>query len=202
MIALLALAGLLIGGLMLVDLVSMRTPERFGAEAVLQGDGPMRSQQTTVWRRKDTPPILKASAGLAILYGTLAFPGTLAPVVLTVLALRQGPVASEGWTALIAVIVAALSMSVALKTMRAGRLMLELTSPAMLVARRCLFFLGPWNVAVIVSWLIADLPATSVASIVLAYVIATLLVFATLIVASRVAAAFVESTKTANEIDS
>jgi len=135
-IALLALVGLLAA-----DLLSMRSPEFFGSEDLPDPEPPY------LWSGKSVPALPRAAAVSGLVFGTLSFPATLAPVLLCVLALRTHDVGTDGQVALAALIIAAMSMSAAMKTIRVGRGLLRLHPLSHVIGRRCLLWLGVWNAA-------------------------------------------------------
>jgi len=200
-------------GLVLVDLHSMRNPERFGAEEgsserfddaeVEAGEGAYRAQPTVGARLAAAPPMVRVSAIIAGVFGALSFPGTLAPVILTVLAMQVRPLGGDGFTSLGAVIVAALSMSAAVKTIRTGRLLVELREKTRDVLRRCMLWLLAWNVIVVGLALVfpwgSEHAAGHVTTIVAVYTVLSILVFALLAGSARRALRFVAETSPADD---
>ena len=84
---------------------------------------------------------------LGIAYGFIALPGSLAPVISLSTALRRPPaippLLGDGWTALLAVVLAFVAISAALKASRVGRWILTAERPSPDLART-LRFLRLW----------------------------------------------------------
>ena len=138
--------------------------------------------------------LVRAGAVFSAVLGLLYFPATLAPVILTALAFQAQPLLTDGWVALVAVVVAGLSMSVALKALRTSHLLIRLTDDTALLLRNTLLYQAAWTIFVLLLLLVADVPGGLVGLVVWAYV-GTLLGGALLVgFAGRAALAFVART--------
>jgi len=170
--ALLCLAVALGVALLLFDLWQSRRDDRFapeeqqvGASVIRRGFGRALGKEATALGR--------VTSILAIGYGILSFPATLAPVILTVLAMQAQPLGGDGTTALVSMIVAGLSMSAGIKSIRAGGLLLSDDDQSRVVVARSTFYVVGWAALVLTLVSFARLPTGHVATIVYAHVAVT-----------------------------
>jgi hypothetical protein len=152
--ALAALAALV---LLVLDLVVLRSSEALDVETEPTAR-PARSSGD------------KAGAGAAFLLGVLGFPGTLAPVVLTVLAFQAHPITADGWVALLAVIVASLSMSAAVKSFRVAQLLGRVKDESRRLLGATVIYLLVWALLVVLLLGLARAPEGPVRLVIWAYV--------------------------------
>ncbi|MEM9073058.1 MAG: hypothetical protein AAGE52_31425 [Myxococcota bacterium] len=157
---LIGLAALCLVFLLVLDLVVMRGADRFDGSRPNEGD--------RVWKK--TPPPVIGGAWISTLLGVAAFPGTLAPVVITVLAFQAHPVLSDGWISLTAVIVAGLSMSAAVKCLRVSHFLRNLTREMRGLLTKTLIYLAVWAIFVVVGCALMRPADGNLALIVWAYV--------------------------------
>lgn len=142
--------------LLAMDIVILRGLERADEEAPTEL-APERSSQH------------RAGAVAALGLGVLGFPGTLAPVVLTVLAFQAHPITSDGWVALIAVIVAGLSMSAAVKSLRVAQLLGRVSGAAQRLVGATMVYLLVWAIIIGLLLLLGRTPAGAVRLVVWVY---------------------------------
>ncbi|MEZ4253029.1 MAG: hypothetical protein R3B99_32880 [Polyangiales bacterium] len=152
------LAGLTALSLLVLDLVILRGLEPREGEPPVMPTDDARDGKT------------RAGAGAAFLLGAIGFPGTLAPVVLTVLAFQANPITSDGWVALMAVIVASLSMSAAVKSFRVAQLLGRVEDSARRLLGTSVIYVLLWAVLVCALLGLARAPEGMVALVVWAYV--------------------------------
>ena len=150
--ALAALAALV---LLVLDLVVLRASESLDVEGE-----PARARSSGE----------RAGAGAAFLLGVVGFPGTLAPVVLTVLAFQANPITTDGWVALLAVIVASLSMSAAVKSFRIAQLLGRVKDESRRVLGATVIYLLVWALLVVLLLGLARAPEGPVRLVIWAYV--------------------------------
>lgn len=164
-----ALAALATLALLALDIVVLR-----GLEP-REGDPPLTTRPTA-------PRVGPARAGsvAALVLGVLGFPGTLAPVVLTVLAFQAHPVTTDGWVALLAVVVASLSMSAAIKSFRIAQLLGRVEDVGRRLLGASVIYLLVWAVLVLLLLLLARSAEGPVQLLVWSYV-AILLVATTVV---------------------
>lgn len=184
---LLGLAILLGVALLAFDLWQSRRDDRFAAEEQEPGASVIQHGMKRAFGQ-DAPAIARIASPLAIGYGILSFPATLAPVILAVLAMQAQPLGGDGTTALISMIVAGLSMSAGIKSIRAGGLLLSDDPVARVVVARSIFYVVGWAALVLTLLTFARQPAGHVATIVYAHVGLTVLVAIILRVAQARAA--------------
>tara|TARA_B100001750_G_scaffold227101_1_gene220455 strand:- start:7564 stop:8151 length:588 start_codon:yes stop_codon:yes gene_type:complete len=171
-IVLLGLA--LVAGVALLafDVWQSRREDRFAAEEQAPGASVI---QRGFARLGDPAPILaRVASPLAIVYGILSFPATLAPVVLAVLAMHTQPLGGDGTTALVSMIVAGLSMSAGIKAIRAGGLLLATEHDARRVVVRSTFYVMLWAVLVLCLVSMARPAPGPVATLIYVYAAVTL----------------------------
>jgi hypothetical protein len=153
-----ALAALVTLSLAVLDLVVLR-----GLEP-REGDPPLVPTDEA----RDGKTRLGALA--AFLLGAIGFPGTLAPVVLTVLAFQAHPITTDGWVALLAVLVASFSMSAAVKSFRVAQLLGRVEPRARRLLGTSVIYVLLWALLVAVLVLLARSPHGLVAVVVWSYV--------------------------------
>jgi hypothetical protein len=181
---LLGLAILLGVGLLAFDLWQSRREDRFAAEEQAPGAAVIRHGFKRAFGA-DAPLLGRVTGVLALVYGILSFPATLAPVILSVLALQAQPLGGDGTTALISMIVAGLSMSAGIKALRAGGLLLSADADARRIVVRSTFYVVGWAALVLCLLTLARRPGGAVAAIVYVYAAITVLVALLLRVAQR-----------------
>lgn len=152
--ALAALAALV---LLVLDLVVLRASESLDVEGEPAGARARSSGE-------------RAGAGAAFLLGVIGFPGTLAPVVLTVLAFQANPITTDGWVALLAVIVASLSMSAAVKSFRIAQLLGRVKDESRRLLGATVIYLLVWALLVVVLLGLARAPEGPVRLLIWVYV--------------------------------
>ncbi|MEM1418258.1 MAG: hypothetical protein AAGH15_25405 [Myxococcota bacterium] len=172
---LLAFAFVLLVGLLLADAVGLRE---------LEEERPLAGPVSGAPRWP-----LRLIAALTSLFGAVGFPATLAPVILTVLVAQEHPFVGDGWTSLVAILVAALSMSAAVKCFRLASMMLERPGPDEGATRRTAFWLGGWNALVVALLALAKRPLGVVTPLVWGYALASVAVFALAVAGIRLALA-------------
>ncbi len=127
MVFLLAACALTVA-LLAIDLVWMRGAEVF--------DEPRTGD-------RETPPgFLHSARWVGMLFGILNFPGTVAPVILWVLAFQANPILTPGYISLVGVIYAGISMSAAIKCSRVAKLLVTLGEDADWILKRSAIYLG------------------------------------------------------------
>lgn len=149
--------------LLVLDLTLLRKADRFDAI------GDVTATESYVWAREKRPGLVRVAGWTSLGLGVIGFPATLAPVVLTVLAFQKHPVMSDGWVSLTAVVLAGISMSVAIKQVRVAHLLASLQREMVQLLRHTLLYLGGW-IAVI--WILlagSDVPGGHVGLIVWTY---------------------------------
>jgi len=119
-----------------------------------------------------TPRALRdrLGAGAAFVLGVIGFPGTLAPVVLTVLAFQAHPITADGWVALLAVIVASFSMSAAVKSFRIAQYLGRVTGESSRLLGATVIYLLVWALLVVLLLGLARAPEGPVRLVIWAYV--------------------------------
>ncbi len=166
--ALLCLAVALGVALLLFDLWQSRRDDRFAPEEQQPGGSVIQRGFGRAFG-KEAPAIGRVASIVSIAYGVLSFPATLAPVILSVLAMQAQPLGGDGTTALISMIVAGLSMSAGIKAIRAGGLLLSDDDMARVVVARSTFYVVGWAALVLTMVSFARPPAGHVATIVYAH---------------------------------
>lgn len=184
---LLGLAILLGVALLAFDLWQSRRDDRFAAEEQEPGASVIQHGMKRAFGQ-GAPAVARIASPLAIGYGILSFPATLAPVILAVLAMQAQPLGGDGTTALVSMIVAGLSMSAGIKSIRAGGLLLSDDDAARVVVARSIFYVVGWAALVLTLLTFARQPVGHVATIVYAHVGLTVLVAIILRVAQSRAA--------------
>ncbi len=172
---LLGLAILLGVSLLGFDLWQSRRDDRFAPEEQEPGASVIQHGMKRAFG-EDVPTLVRIAGPLAIGYGILSFPATLAPVILAVLAMQAQPLGGDGTTALVSMIVAGLSMSAGIKAIRAGGLLLSADDAARVVVARSIFYVAGWAALVLTLLTFARQPTGHVATIVYAHVGVTVLV--------------------------
>lgn len=173
--ALLGLAIALGVALLAFDLWQSRRDDRFAPEEQEPGASVIQHGFSRAFGQGATP-IGRVASLLAIGYGIVSFPATLAPVILSVLAMQAQPLGGDGTTALVSMIVAGLSMSAGIKAIRAGGLLLSKDAMARVVVARSTFYVVGWAALVLTLLTIARRPAGHVATIVYGHAAVTALV--------------------------
>ncbi|MEO0326331.1 MAG: hypothetical protein AAF447_25505 [Myxococcota bacterium] len=173
---LLALAFVLLLALLVADAVGVREQEERPA-----------SPPGLVPRGPRWP--LQLVAGITGLFGLLAFPLTLAPVVLTVLTAQAHPLTGDGGTSLAAILVAALCMSAAVKSFRFAGLLMAPPPVDTGALWRLASWLGGWNALVMVLFALARPTEGPVQLLLALFIGASLTVFALGLGATRFAEA-------------
>ena len=148
---LIALAALCLAVLVTLDLTVMRGADRFdGLSADDEG-------LTLVFHEKPPSAVLAGRwAGLVL--GVISFPATLAPVVITVLAFQKHPVLSHGWISLVAVIVAGVSMSAAVKYLRTAHFFRGFAEEMRKLLKHTVLYQGLWTLFVLIMLLLMRSP--------------------------------------------
>jgi hypothetical protein len=188
-LVLLGLAIVLGAALLGFDLWQSRRDDRFAPEEQEPGASVIRHGMARAYG-EGAPPLARIASPLAIGYGILSFPATLAPVILAVLAMQARPLGGDGTTALVSMIVAGLSMSAGIKSIRAGGLLLSQDDASRVVVARSIFYVAGWAALVLTLLTLARQPTGHVATIVYGHVGLTVLVALVLRVAQpRVARA-------------
>lgn len=170
--ALLCLAVVLGVALLLFDLWQSRRDDRFAPEEQQPGGSVIQQGMGRAFG-KDVSPLGRTASVVAIAYGILSFPATLAPVILSVLAMQAQPLGGDGTTALVSMIVAGLSMSAGIKAIRAGGLLLSDDDLARVVVARSTFYVVGWAALILTLVSFARPPAGHVATIVYAHAAVT-----------------------------
>ena len=170
----------LVAGVVLLafDVWQSRREDRFALEE--QTPGASIIQRGFLRAFAPAPALARIASPLAIVYGLLSFPATLAPVILTVLALQAHPIGGDGTTAFLSMMVAGLSMSAGIKAMRAGGLLLSDSIDARRVVARSIFYVLVWATLLICLVSMAPVPGGPVRTLLYAYV-ATSVVIAVLL---------------------
>ncbi|MBX3246593.1 MAG: hypothetical protein KF901_05365 [Myxococcales bacterium] len=163
------LGGLAVLALLAMDIVILRGLERADEEAPTE----LAPERSSTHR---------AGAIAALGLGVLGFPGTLAPVVLTVLAFQAHPITTDGWVALIAVIVAGLSMSAAVKSFRIAQLLGRVSGAATRLVGATVVYLLVWAVLIGLLLLLGRAPEGPVRLVIWVY--SVLLLAGTAVVAA------------------
>lgn len=172
---LLGLAILLGVGLLGFDLWQSRRDDRFAPEEQEPGASVIQHGMKRAFG-EDAPVLVRITTPLAIAYGILSFPATLAPVILAVLAMQAQPLGGDGTTALVSMIVAGLSMSAGIKAIRAGGLLLSRDDAARVVVSRSIFYVVGWAALVVAMLTFARQPSGHVAAIVYGHAALTVVV--------------------------
>lgn len=172
---LLGLAMLLGVVLLGFDVWQSRRDDRFAPEEQEPGASVIRHGLQRAFG-EGSPVLVRITSPLAIVYGILSFPATLAPVILAVLAMQAEPLGGDGTTALVSMIVAGLSMSAGIKAIRAGGLLLSPDDAARVVVSRSIFYVVGWAALVVTLLTFARQPSGHVATIVYAHAGLTVLV--------------------------
>lgn len=172
---LLALAILLGVALLGFDLWQSRRDDRFAPEEQEPGASVIRHGMARAFG-EGVPTLARIASPLAIGYGILSFPATLAPVILAVLAMQAQPLGGDGTTALVSMIVAGLSMSAGIKAIRAGGLLLSEDDAARVVVSRSIFYVAGWAALVTTLLTFARTPTGHVATLVYGHAALTVLV--------------------------
>ncbi|MBO6940204.1 MAG: hypothetical protein JJ863_34850 [Deltaproteobacteria bacterium] len=166
--ALLCLAVALGVALLLFDLWQSRRDDRFAPEEQ-EPSGSVIQKGFGRAFGKGAGGIGRVASVVSIAYGVLSFPATLAPVILSVLAMQAQPLGGDGTTALISMIVAGLSMSAGIKAIRAGGLLLSDDDMARVVVARSTFYVVGWAALVLTMVSFARPPSGHVATIIYAH---------------------------------
>ena len=148
--------------LLAFDLWQSRRDDRFAAEEQEPGASVIQHGMKRAFG-KGAPALARVVSPLAIGYGILSFPATLAPVILAVLAMQAQPLGGDGTTALVSMIVA-------------GGLLLSDDDAARVVVARSIFYMVGWAALVLTLLTFARRPTGLVATIVYAHVGLTVLV--------------------------
>ena len=174
---LLVVAGLMALGLFAFDVWQSRREDRFAPEERRVSDGLMRTALGRAARGGSTVPgVARTVVPIAIVYGFLSFPATLAPVILTVLALQKSSLGGDGTVALASMLMAGLSMSAGIKAWRAGSLLLIEGSGARRVVVRSIAYLALWSALTVLLLTLARPDAGPVAMVTYVYVATTVVV--------------------------
>jgi len=112
----------------------------------------------------------RLGAGAAFVLGVIGFPGTLAPVVLTVLAFQAHPITADGWVALLAVIVASFSMSAAVKSFRIAQYLGRVTGESLRLLGATVIYVLVWALLVVLLLGLARAPEGPVRLVIWGYV--------------------------------
>jgi len=148
---LIAVAALCLAVLVTLDLTVMRGADRFdGMDADDEG--------LTLLFKGSAPPAVQAGRWAGLVLGVISFPATLAPVVITVLAFQEHPVLSHGWISLVAVIVAGVSMSAAVKYLRTAHLFRGFAEEMKKLLKHTLVYQGLWTVFVLLMLMLMRSP--------------------------------------------
>ena len=182
--ALLCLAVALGAALLLFDLWQSRRDDRFAPEEQSATGSVLQRGMGRAFD-KEASPLGRTASVLAMAYGVLSFPATLAPVILTVLAMQAEPLGGDGATALASMIVAGLSMSAGIKAIRIGGLLLSHDPQAQVVVTRSIFYVVGWAALVLTLVSFARPPSGPVATLVYAHVAVTVAVALLLRAAQR-----------------
>jgi hypothetical protein len=168
--ALAALAALV---LLVLDLVVLRSIESLElATSLPPADMATPPPRSPMAGTSSSPRALRErlGAGAAFVLGVIGFPGTLAPVVLTVLAFQAHPITADGWVALLAVIVASFSMSAAVKSFRIAQYLGRVTGESLRLLGATVIYLLVWALLVVLLLGLARAPEGPVRIVVWAYV--------------------------------
>ncbi len=176
----LGMALLLLVALIAMDLVVMRHADRF--------DGAKPEPADRVWPERE-PPVVAAGAYVSLGVGSLSFPATLAPVVMTVLALQRHRLLSEAWVSFVAIVVAALSMSAAIKCLRMSHLLRHFSAEMHPLLKATTLYLVLWAIFVLFLATLMRSPSGNIATLIWGYVAMLTLGTALLTAAVRVALA-------------
>lgn len=180
MTLLIALAALCLAVLVTLDLTLMRGADRF--DGLSAGDEGL----TLVWK-DGPPPAVRAGRWAGLVLGVISFPGTLAPVVITVLAFQRHPVLADGWIALVAVIVAGVSMSAAVKYLRAAHFFRGFAEEMKTLLKHTVLYQGLWTLFVLLLLILMRSPDESgnLTALIWAYVGLSVVGFAMTAAAAR-----------------
>ena len=176
---LIALATLCLAVLVTLDLTIMRGADRF------DGLTPDDEGLTLVWKR-DVPPAVRAGRWAGLVLGVISFPATLAPVVITVLAFQEHPVLSHGWISLVAVIVAGVSMSAAVKYLRTAHLFRGFAEEMKALLKHTLLYQGLWTLFVLIMLMLMRSPESGrLVTLIWSYVALSIVGFAMTALAAK-----------------
>lgn len=141
---LIGIAALCLAVLVILDLTVMRGADRFDGSTTEDDEA-----LTPMWK-DDVPGTVKAGRWAGLALGVTSFPATLAPVVITVLAFQKHPVLSHGWISLVAVIVAGVSMSAAVKYLRTAHLFRGFAQEMKKLLKHTVIYQGLWTFFVLI----------------------------------------------------
>ena len=169
-----ALAALAALALLMLDLVVLRSIESLDlvgalppADMVSPGSGDPMAGAPRDGRRSLSD---RTGAGAAFVLGVIGFPGTLAPVVLTVLAFQANPITADGWVALLAVVVASFSMSAAVKSFRVAHYLGRVTGESQRLLGATVIYVLVWALLVVLLLGLARAPEGPVRFVIWTYV--------------------------------
>lgn len=176
---LIAFAALVLAVLVTLDLTLMRGADRF------DGVSPGEEGLSLVWKDGAPTPV-RAARWTGLVLGALSFPGTLAPVVITVLAFQAHPVLSHGWIALVAVIVAGVSMSAAVKYLRTAHFFRGYAEEMKKLLKHTLLYQGLWTVFILIMLMLMRSPDSGrLVALIWGYVALSIVGFAVTAAAAR-----------------
>ena len=169
---LMCLAGLCLFSLLAFDFTLMRNAERFDRLQDLKADG---IKLTPVWSRKlPAPLIVKIGAIIAMLMGIFGFPATFAPVVTAVHAFQAHPILSTGWISIIVTLIAAVSMSAAVKSYRLGHLLRTYAQEMRPLLKITALYIGLWLTLVLLLCLAMRAPKPPLTLIIWGYMVVSI----------------------------
>lgn len=182
------MALLLLSALVVMDVVVMRHADRF--------DGAEPEPADRVWP-EEQPPVVRAGAYVSLAVGALSFPATLAPVVMTVLAFQKHRLLSEAWVSFVAIVVASLSMSAAIKGLRMSHLLRHFTADMRPLLKTTTLYLVLWELFVLVLAVLMRPPSGNIAVLIWGYVAVNTLGTALVVAAVRIGLAATAPTPSA-----